>query len=79
MIALQLSRSRRRVWWISLVLVAFSITGLALSWTNPSIQAPLRPGLDFTGGTQIQLERRCDGACKPVSYTHLTLPTIYSV
>ena len=66
MIALQLSRSRRRVWWISLVLVAFSITGLALSWTNPSIKAPLRPGLDFTGGTQIQLERLCEDACTPL-------------
>ena len=66
MIALQLSRSRRRVWWISLVLVAFSITGLALSWTNPAIKAPLRPGLDFTGGTQIQLERVCEEACTPL-------------
>lgn len=66
MIALQLSRSRRRVWWISLVMVAFSIIGLALSWTNPSIKAPLRPGLDFTGGTQIQLERLCDAACTPL-------------
>ena len=66
MIALQLSRSRRRVWWISLVLVAFSITGLALSWTNPAIKAPLRPGLDFTGGTQIQLERLCEGDCEPL-------------
>ena len=66
MIALQLSRSRRRVWWISLVLVAFSITGFALSWTNPAIKAPLRPGLDFTGGTQIQLERLCEDACTPL-------------
>ena len=66
MIALQLSRSRRRVWWISLVLVAFSIIGLALSWTNPAINAPLRPGLDFTGGTQIQLERLCEGDCEPL-------------
>ena len=66
MIALQLSRSRRRVWWISLVLVAFSIIGLALSWTNPSIKAPLRLGLDFTGGTQIQLERLCEGDCEPL-------------
>ncbi|EAU73625.1 protein translocase subunit SecF [Synechococcus sp. RS9916] len=66
MIALQLSRSRRRVWWISLLMVAFSITGLALSWTNPAIKAPLRPGLDFTGGTQIQLERLCEDACTPL-------------
>ena len=63
MIALNLSRSRRRVWWISLLLVGFSIAGLTLCWTNPAINAPLRPGLDFTGGTQIQLERSCEQAC----------------
>jgi preprotein translocase subunit SecF len=36
---------------------------LLLSWLDPAIRAPLRPGLDFTGGTQIQLERNCDPAC----------------
>lgn len=63
MIALNLSRSRRRVWWISLLLIVISVAGLALSWSNPLIKAPLRPGLDFTGGTQIQLERSCEGPC----------------
>ena len=66
MIALNLSRSRRTVWWISLLLVGFSLAGIALCWTNPTIKAPLRPGLDFTGGTQIQLERQCDGQCQPL-------------
>lgn len=66
MIALHLSRSRRTVWWISLLLVGFSIAGIVLCWTNPSIKAPLRPGLDFTGGTQIQLERQCKEGCKPL-------------
>jgi preprotein translocase subunit SecF len=40
-----------------------SLIGLLLSWLDPAIRAPLRPGLDFTGGTQIQLERNCDPAC----------------
>ena len=43
--------------------------GLALlSWTDPS-QIKVRrsrPGLDFTGGTQIQLERRCGDRCEPL-------------
>jgi preprotein translocase subunit SecF len=30
---------------------------------NPAIQSPLKPGLDFTGGTQIQLQRDCGTAC----------------
>ena len=58
-----LSSMRRRVWIGSAVVVLISVIGLALSWFNPRIQAPLRPGLDFTGGTQIQLERQCGDRC----------------
>ena len=58
-----LSSMRQRVWLISAAVVAVSLVGLLLSWLDPAIRAPLRPGLDFTGGTQIQLERNCDSAC----------------
>ena len=58
-----LSSMRRRVWVISAAVVVVSLIGLLLSWLDPAIRAPLRPGLDFTGGTQIQLERNCDPAC----------------
>ena len=58
-----LSSMRRRVWLISGLVVFVSLLGLLLSWLDPAIRAPLRPGLDFTGGTQIQLERRCDDSC----------------
>ena len=50
-------------WLISGSVVLVCLLGLLLSWLDPSIRAPLRPGLDFTGGTQIQLERRCDDSC----------------
>jgi len=58
-----LSSMRRSVWLISAAVVVVSLIGLLLSWLDPAIRAPLRPGLDFTGGTQIQLERNCDSAC----------------
>ena len=58
-----LSNMRRKVWLISGLVVLISLLGLLLSWLDPAIRAPLRPGLDFTGGTQIQLERRCEDAC----------------
>ena len=58
-----LSSMRRKVWLISGVVVPISLLGLVLSWLDPAIRAPLRPGLDFTGGTQIQLERRWDDSC----------------
>jgi preprotein translocase subunit SecF len=39
---------------------------------NPSIGAPLRPGLDFTGGTQIQLERQCGEACSSLTSAEIS-------
>ena len=59
----QLSGMRVRVWIISAAVVLVGLLGLVFSWTNASISAPLRPGLDFTGGTQIQLERSCGDRC----------------
>jgi len=58
-----LSGMRTRVWIVSGVLVLVSLIGLGLCWGDASIGAPLRPGLDFTGGTQIQLERQCGESC----------------
>ena len=58
-----LSSMRQRVWLISAAVLVVSLIGLVSSWLDPTIRAPLRPGLDFTGGTQIQLERQCDPAC----------------
>ena len=62
----RISRHRRLAWWGSALACGLSVLGLLLCWLNPSIAAPLRPGLDFTGGTQIQLERRCGSACGPL-------------
>ncbi len=63
----QLCRQRGRVWGISAVVVVISLVGLILCWRDPSIGAPLRPGLDFTGGTQIQLERSCTKSCQTLN------------
>ena len=64
----RISRHRRLAWWGSGLACLLSLIGLALCWLNPAIAAPLRPGLDFTGGTQIQLERSCAGSsCSPLT------------
>ena len=60
---LPLSDSRRRVWIVSALAVLLALAGLVSCWLDPELGLPLRPGLDFTGGTQIQLERSCDDAC----------------
>ena len=67
----RINRHRRLAWWGSGLACLLSLIGLLLCWLNPAIGAPLRPGLDFTGGTQIQLERRCVGACTPLTPSQL--------
>ena len=55
-------RISRHRWlaWISSGLACFlSVLGMVLCWLHPSIRSPLKPGLDFTGGTQIQVLRAC--------------------
>jgi preprotein translocase subunit SecF len=60
---LRISRHSRLAWVGSAIACLISLTGLALCWVNPAIHSPLKPGLDFTGGTQIQVERACGSAC----------------
>ena len=64
----RISRIRRQGWMASALAVLLSLIGMALCWSNPRIAAPLRPGLDFTGGTQVQIERSCSlEACADLS------------
>jgi preprotein translocase subunit SecF len=63
----RISRYRRLAWWGSGLACLLSVIGLVLCWLNPAIGSPLKPGLDFTGGTQIQIERQCSGSCSPIT------------
>jgi len=52
---------QRSFWWlISGILLAASLIGMIISWQQ--FGAPLRPGLDFVGGTRIQVTRDCGAA-----------------
>jgi preprotein translocase subunit SecF len=63
----RINRHRRLAWVGSALATLLSVIGLVLCWTNPAIGAPLKPGLDFTGGSQIQVERACSGPCSAIS------------
>jgi preprotein translocase subunit SecF len=55
---------QRKIWWIlSATLSLLSIVCMAISWAGP-LKAPLRPGLDFVGGTSLQVERDCKDPSK---------------
>jgi preprotein translocase subunit SecF len=59
---------QRNVWWaISSALILAGIVAMFISWKQ--IGAPLRPGLDFVGGTRLQFELDCskaDNCQKPI-------------
>lgn len=62
-----MNQIRRQLWAVSAIAIVLSVVGLVISWLTPSIAAPLRPGLDFTGGTQIRIERGCGERCPDLS------------
>lgn len=52
---------QRSLWWtISIAIILSGLIAMGISWTRPDIKAPLRPGLDFVGGTRLQLELDCN-------------------
>lgn len=63
----RINRHRRLAWIGSALASLLSLTGMLLCWLNPQIGLPLKPGLDFTGGTQIRIERLCSPTCTPLS------------
>jgi preprotein translocase subunit SecF len=51
---------QRSLWWtISSLIILSGIIAMIISWTRPDIGAPLRPSLDFIGGTRLQVELDC--------------------
>ncbi|AKG23527.1 protein translocase subunit SecF [Calothrix sp. 336/3] len=56
---LSINKSRKLWWLISSVVILAGVVAMVISWQNPAIRAPLRPGLDFIGGTRLQFERDC--------------------
>ncbi len=67
----RINRYRRLAWWGSALACALSVLGLALCWINPAIQSPLKPGLDFTGGSQIELQRECGASCAGITVSEV--------
>lgn len=59
----------RTLWWtISASIILAGLVAMIISWFRPDIRAPLRPSLDFVGGTRLQVELDCNvpNNCKPI-------------
>jgi preprotein translocase subunit SecF len=51
---------QRKIWWtVSLAIILAGIAAMVISWNRADIRAPLRPSLDFIGGTKLQYELEC--------------------
>lgn len=51
---------QRSLWWaLSTAIILSGLIAMAISWTRPDIRAPLRPSLDFIGGTRLEFELDC--------------------
>ncbi len=49
---------QRQIWWlISLTLILSGIVAMVISWQQ--LGSPLRPSIEFVGGTRLQLELAC--------------------
>lgn len=64
---------QRSIWWtLSLVIILAGIIAMGISWKQ--LGSPLRPSLDFVGGTRLQFELDCKqpGNCdKPIDITEV--------
>ncbi|MEN9215687.1 MAG: protein translocase subunit SecF [Gloeomargarita sp. HHBFW_bins_162] len=61
----------QRLWWgISLGVILIGWVAMGMLWVQTGL--PLRPSIDFVGGTRLQLERDCTQGCPQ----ELTLPPL---
>jgi preprotein translocase subunit SecF len=54
---LDLFKWEKPTWIMSTVLMVISVLAMVISWVQ--FQAPFKPGLDFVGGTRLQLQLEC--------------------
>jgi len=69
---LPLYKNRKIVWLVSFSLCLISIIGMLICLKSTSIKAPLNLGLDYTGGTQITLERSCSDECNSLNTSDIS-------
>ncbi len=67
---LSINKARKLWWTISAVTILSGLIGVLISWQQ--LGSPLRPSLDFVGGTRLQFELDCSQAnncARPIDIT----------
>lgn len=69
---LYVTKQRKRWWLLSAIVLISGLAAMLISWAT--IGAPLRPSLDFVGGTRLQFELNCaqpNNCDKPIDITEV--------
>ena len=67
LISINLTKYKKNIWIFSSVLLLISSFGILISWINPAIKKPINLGMDFVGGNEIRLERKCVDNCSSLT------------
>ena len=61
-----LIKNKRNIFSISSFLLLLSLTGILTSSFSPKIKKPINLGMDFLGGNEIRIERKCNNICSEI-------------
>jgi len=64
---IKLLKIKKGIWYFSLFLILFSLSGILLSSFYKPIKKPVNLGMDFVGGNEIRIERICDVSCSEIT------------
>jgi len=67
LITLNLVRIKKKIWIFSFFLILLSLSGILVSSFYPSIRKPINLGMDYLGGNEIRLERKCETNCSEIT------------
>ena len=64
---IKLLKIKKGIWYFSLFLILFSLSGILLSSFSEPIKKPVNLGMDFVGGNEIRIERICNESCSEIT------------
>ena len=64
---IKLLKIKKGIWYFSLFLILFSLSGILLSSFYKPIKKPVNLGMDFVGGNETRIERICNESCSEIT------------
>jgi len=64
---IKLLKIKKGIWYFSLFLILFSLSGILFSSFYEPIKKPINLGMDFVGGNEIRIERVCNESCSEIT------------